>query len=145
MACPLSADRLEAVVDEIRRTGVAIVKDCFPLADLDRLATFMLAQAAQLDAREAWRLRGTRPRYGTRGAGVHAGNHRHLQQAPPRHAPWVTPGWVCNPVCEQVAAALLGAGAYLSFCDGNTALPRSGFQSLHIDSQVSTQPIPTTV
>ena len=34
----------------------------------------------------------------------------------------------------QVAAALLGPGAYLSYCAGNTALPGCGYQALHIDS-----------
>ena len=33
-----------------------------------------------------------------------------------------------------MAAALLGPGAYLSYCDGNTALPGCGYQALHIDS-----------
>ncbi len=100
----------------------------------DRLAPMMLGQAAQLEAREAWRLRGERPRHGTRGPGIHGGQHKHLQQAPPRHAPWVTSGWVANPIIEQIAIAVLGEGCYLSYCDGNTSLPGSGYQSLHIDS-----------
>ncbi len=94
----------------------------------------MLSQAVQLEAREAWRLRGERLRHGTRGPGIHGGQHKHLQQAPPRHAPWVTSGWVANPIIEQIATAVLGEGCYLSYCDGNTALPGSGYQSLHIDS-----------
>jgi hypothetical protein len=94
----------------------------------------MLSQAAQLEARRAWELRAVRPRHGSRGQGQHGGNHRHLQQAPPRHSPWVDAGWVANPIIEQVASAVLGPGCYLSFCDGNTALPQCGYQSLHIDS-----------
>lgn len=41
---------------------------------------------------------------------------------------------MANTIVEQVAASVLGEGAYLSFCDGNTALPGSLFQALHIDS-----------
>jgi len=41
---------------------------------------------------------------------------------------------VANAVVEQVAAAVLGESPYLSFCDGNTALPDCLFQALHIDS-----------
>lgn len=59
----------------------------------DLLTPMMLAQAAQLEARRAWELRAVRPRHGSRGEGIHGGNHRHLQQAPPRHAPWVNAGW----------------------------------------------------
>lgn len=94
----------------------------------------MLGQAVQLGAREAWKLRGERLRHGTRGPGIHGGQHKHLQQSPPRHAPWVTAGWVANPIIEQIATAVLGEGCYVSYCDGNTALPGSGYQSLHIDS-----------
>ena len=43
-------------------------------------------------------------------------------------------GRVANPIVEQVAAAVLGVNPYLSFCDGNTALPDCLYQALHIDS-----------
>jgi len=97
---PLPPARVAAIVDEIATRGFCTVDDVIPLESLDLLAPMMLGQAGQLEARRAWELRAVRPRHGSRGEGIHGGNHRHLQQAPPRHAPWVTAGWwAAVPLC----------------------------------------------
>ena len=49
----------------------------------------------------------------------------HLQLGPPRTAPWVSAAFVANPLIEQVAADILGQGAFMSFYNGNCNSPNS--------------------
>ena len=58
-------------------------------------------------------------------------HHRHAQQGLPRSAPWVLPSIVSNPLIEQCAIALLGP-CYFQTNNGNTNLPGSGTQPLHV-------------
>ena len=59
----------------------------------------------------------------------------HLQLGPPRQGCWVREEFVCNPIIEQVAAAILGPEPFLSWYNGNCNSPGSGQQVLHPDHE----------
>ena len=59
----------------------------------------------------------------------------HLQLGPPRQGCWVREEFVCNPIIEQVAAAILGPEPFLSWYNGNCNVPGSGQQVLHPDHE----------
>ena len=76
--------------------------------------------------------------------------HGHLQLGPPRVRPFVSAQLVANPLVEQVVAAILGRGAFLSFYNGNCNSPHSGRQKLHRDISPwgragSSEPLQATV
>ncbi|MEZ4710166.1 MAG: hypothetical protein R3A44_23380 [Caldilineaceae bacterium] len=52
----------------------------------------------------------------------------HLQLGLRRYAPYVKAELVANPLIESIVAALLGAGAWLGFYNGNVNTPGSGAQ-----------------
>ena len=58
----------------------------------------------------------------------------HGGAALPRTAPWLSAQLVANPAVESAVEALLGPGCRLTSLAGNTALPGSGPQRLHVDA-----------
>ena len=112
----LAGEKLARLVEGFIRDGVAVLEGAIPHKDLDALAIRMDYDSAH---RHAVQQNYTR-------------SHGHLQQGTPRTAPWVLPSLVSNPLIEQIAIAVLG-DAYLTFYNGNTALPGSVPQLLHSD------------
>lgn len=58
----------------------------------------------------------------------------HLQQDPPPFAPYVFRDIVSNPLVIQVSKEVLGAGLYNSFYSGNTNMPGTKAQPVHVDT-----------
>ena len=113
----------------VRSAGIAVLENAIPAADLDFLALRMDLDSAHQIVTSKWKER--------RGFGS-TENHEeltggHAQQGLPRSAPWVLPSTVSNPLLEQCALALLGP-CYLQTNNGNTNLPGSGTQPLHVDA-----------
>ena len=64
----------------------------------------------------------------------------------PRTTPWLSPALIANPAVEAVVEALLGPGCRLTGLSGNTAMPGSGLQYLHVDTlALPTEPKTTHV
>ena len=118
----LEAAKLARLAHSFARDGAVVLENCLPHAVLDALSRRMDTDAAHQLAESKWEERGAR------GAGGH------LQQGPPRHAPYVHREIVANMFLEQAATAALGGGVcHFSFYNGNTNLPASGTQQLHFD------------
>lgn len=57
-----------------------------------------------------------------------------IQQDPPPFSPYVFRDIVTNPWVVQISKALLGEGVFNNFYSGNTNLPGSKIQPVHVDS-----------
>ena len=116
----LTPAHLDAALEAIRRDGLVILEQAVPTDVLASLRTRMDEDTEALLAFQA--ARGGNPR--ARG---------HLQQGPPPFAPYVSLGVTANPFAIAVSKHILGEGAYLAFYNGNTNLPGSVYQAVHLD------------
>jgi hypothetical protein len=115
----MSEEKVQESVADVLRDGFAVIENAADHACLDVLRERMNADTRELIASKHWG-----------GAGRIEG---HLQQGPPPFAPYIFPDVVSNPFGIQVSAAILGAGVYNSFYNGNTNTPGSGLQPVHRD------------
>jgi hypothetical protein len=104
----------------IEDSGVVILKNAVPVAVIDRLRERMEPDTERLFARGTWG-----------GAGKIRG---HLQQVPPRSAPFVDPHIVSNPVVMELLRSVLGEGFFLSLYSANVNTPGSVAQQVHADA-----------
>ena len=95
----LSPAKLECLARSFARDGAVVLENCLPHAVLDALSRRMDSDAAHQLAESKWKERGPN------GAGGH------LQQGPPRHAPYVHREIVANMFLEQAATAALGGAS----------------------------------
>jgi len=116
----LSEEHLAQAVQAIRSEGYVILADVVDPAHLDLLRARMTTDSQRLLADEQWG-----------GAGHIPG---HLQQGAPPFAPYLFRDIVANPWAIQVTTAVLGAGTYNRFYNGNANCPGSGTQPLHADA-----------
>ncbi len=121
----IDADKLAAIVNEVRTIGYAVVEDIISQETCDVLAVCILEDAERV-----------------RGSGKLTQHEMltgqgHLQLGLRRHAPFVRTDLVANPFMECVVAAVLGEGAWLGFYNGNVNCPGSGYQPLHFDRPYS--------
>ena len=115
----LSEAHLAQAIEAIQTQGFVVLADVIAHTHLDMLHERMLADSQELLAAKRWG-----------GAGQVQG---HLQQGTPPFAPYVFSDIVANPYAIQVTKAILGAGVYNRFYNGNTNCPGSGTQPLHRD------------
>ena len=125
----LDPRKVERLAESVRSAGIAILERAIPTADLDFLALRMDFDSAHQIVTSKWKERRS---FGSTEAHDEL-NGGHAQQGLPRTAPWVLPSIVSNPLLEQCAIALLGS-CYLQTNNGNTNLPGSGTQPLHVDA-----------
>lgn len=118
-ASRISPAHLQEAVEAIRQEGYVVLEEIVSPAHLDLLRERMDEDSRKLIAADKWG-----------GAGQVKG---HLQQGPPPFAPYVFADIAANPIVNQVTGALLGAGVFNSFYNGNTNCPGSGKQPLHRD------------
>lgn len=116
----LTPAHLAAACEAIRRDGVVVLEQAVPAGVLERLRTRMDEDTEALLAFQA--ARGGNPRA-----------EGHLQQGPPPFAPYVSQDVTANPFAIAVSKHMLGEGAYLAFYNGNTNLPGSVYQAVHLD------------
>eukprot|EP01051_Picozoa_sp_SAG22_P026782 SAG22_NODE_8629_length_640_cov_1.447320_1_plen_212_part_11 len=125
----MSPSTVARVLDAIEVDGFAVVANLLPLAALDALVERSDYQAAQFAA---------------------AGKGPFLDNGLPRMAPWAPAELCVCPLIEQLAAAILGPGAFQRYWGGNCTLPAEadelalhaadetgglrGLQGLHMDS-----------
>lgn len=95
----LSPAKLQCLARSFARDGAVVLENCLPHAVLDALSRRMDSDAAHQLAESKWKERGPN------GAGGH------LQQGPPRHAPYVHREIVANMFLEQAATAALGGAS----------------------------------
>jgi hypothetical protein len=104
----------------LEESGVVIIKSAVPTDLIDRLRKRMEPDTERLLARRMW---------------GGAGNIRgHLQQVPPRAAPWVHPAIVSNPIVMDLARRMLGDGFFMSLYSANVNTPGSVAQQVHADA-----------
>ncbi|MEZ4675365.1 MAG: phytanoyl-CoA dioxygenase family protein [Caldilineaceae bacterium] len=116
----LSTAHVQAAVASIQTDGYVILADVIAHSHLDIVRERMAEDSRTLIAAQKWG-----------GAGQIQG---HLQQGPPPFAPYIFRDIVANPFAIQVTTAVLGAGAYNRFYNGNANTPGSGTQPLHADT-----------
>ena len=116
----LSDESMSQALSAIEEDGYVVLEDIVDQDHLDILRDKMTEDSNTLLGREQWG-----------GAGRIA---NHLQQGPPPFAPYIFPDIGANPITNHLTTALLGAGAYNSFYNGNTNCPGSGTQPLHMDT-----------
>ena len=116
----LSDAHVKQAVEAIRVEGYVVLENVINHDHLDILRERMDADSQRLIKAEKWG-----------GAG---GLKGHLQQGPPPFAPYIFRDIVANPYIVQVTKALLGAGLYNNFYNGNTNCPGSTTQPLHRDA-----------
>jgi len=114
-----SESTIAAAADAVRREGYAILHGAMDTDVVRRLGRRMLVDVASiLDLREvphnfAW------------------GN---VQHDPPPELEFLFPDVLNNPFVGAVTAAVLGDGAHNGFYSGNTNLPGSRVQPVHVDT-----------
>lgn len=116
----LAVGHLADAVSALSKDGYVILADVIAHEHLDVLRERMAADSQTLIDAGKWG-----------GAGRIEG---HLQQGPPPFAPYIFEDIVANPLAIQVTTALLGAGAFNRFYNGNANCPGSGTQPLHADT-----------
>ncbi len=117
----LSPKNLLRAVSAIQEDGYLIIENGVDHKPLDILREKMSDDSSKLVAAKKWG-----------GAGRTEG---HLQQGAPLHAPYIFPEIVSNPIAIQITKAVLGAGLFNSFYNGNTNTPGSGLQPIHRDQR----------
>ena len=117
----LSEAHLQQTVDSIHNDGYVVLENVVPHHKLDLLRQKMLEDLQTLiSAKEKFM-----PINFVKG---------HIQQDAPTYAPYIFRELVANPFVTQVTHKVLGAGLYNSYFSGNTNLPGSGTQPVHVDS-----------
>eukprot|EP01046_Picozoa_sp_COSAG06_P046405 COSAG06_NODE_6570_length_2877_cov_1.416847_1_plen_149_part_10 len=107
----LAPSTLEAVTEELLRTGFCVLGNVVPHAVLDQLNPQLDLQAAQHVALSLQDGGAAELHAPARGWSLPGGF--------PRTQPHCHPLIATNPLIEQVVAATLEEGAFLSFCNGN--------------------------
>jgi hypothetical protein len=127
----LSAAKLEWVASTYEREGLCVLEDLLPHAMLDELA-----HRYDYDCAHRY-VGGDQFKGGQKGPALNPAydGNLHLQLNLPRCHPYVRPEIVSNPIIEQVAVAVLGGACYIRYINGNSALPGSTVQHLHVDTQ----------
>lgn len=121
----IDANKLAAIVSDIRAIGFAVVEDIVSQETCELLTNSILEDTE--------RVRGLgKPTHHEMITG-----QGHLQLGLRRHAPYVKADLVANPFIECVVAGLLGEDAWLGFYNGNVNCPGSGYQPLHFDRPYS--------
>ena len=115
----LSATHRQTAVTALQEDGLVVLNDVVDTAHLDILATRMAA-----DVPAILRLPIV-PYQFVQG---------HTQHDPPPFAPYLFRDVVCNDLVVDVTRALLGEGVTNVFYSGNTNLPGSAEQPVHVDS-----------
>jgi ectoine hydroxylase-related dioxygenase (phytanoyl-CoA dioxygenase family) len=115
-----TANRKKALA-AMRSDGIVVLERVIDQASLDALKTRMDRDSLELLAF-------------CDSVGGNPRDRGHLQQGPPPFAPYVFPDYVANPLIADVLHAILGAGAYCEFYNGNTNCPDSTYQQLHLDA-----------
>lgn len=121
----IAPEKLAAIKREIETIGFAVVEDIVTVESCDLLTASVLEDVERVRALG----KPTRHEENT-GPG-------HLQLGLRRHAPYVRPDLVANPLIECVVAGVLGEGAWLGFYNGNVNCVGSGYQPLHFDRPYS--------
>ena len=117
----LSEVHLQQTVDSIHNDGYVVLENVVPHHKLDLLRQKMLEDLQTLiSAKEK-----VMPINFVKG---------HIQQDAPTYAPYIFRELVANPFVTQVTHKVLGDGLYNSYFSGNTNLPGSGTQPIHVDS-----------
>jgi hypothetical protein len=115
----LSEGHLREAVQAVRTDGFVVLNDVVDPGHLDVLREKMVVDVDLiLKAKDA-------PHNFVRG---------NVQQDPPPFAPFVFRDVVANPWVVQVTKAVLGAGVFNRSCSGNTNVPGSTLQPVHVDS-----------
>jgi hypothetical protein len=115
----LSGKSVALAADAIRADGYAILHGAMDVDVVGKIGRRMLEEVqAILDLPEpphnfAW------------------GN---VQHDPPTDVDFLFPAVLCNPYVAAVTRAVLGEGAHNGFYSGNTNLPRSRVQPVHVDT-----------
>ena len=117
----LTPEKLNQIRSSFATSGYAVVSRFISPATCDLLLQAVLEDVALVRAQPAPTLHEQRTGVG------------HLQLGLRRYAPFVKAEIVANPLIESIVAALLGAGAWLGFYNGNVNTPGSGSQPLHYD------------
>ena len=117
----LTATHRKQVLAAMQSDGVLVLDQVVDHAPLDALKARMDRDSAELLAF-------------CNSVGGNPRDRGHLQQGPPPFAPYVFPEYVSNPLVCDALRAMLGAGAYCEFYNGNTNCPDSTYQQLHRDA-----------
>jgi hypothetical protein len=121
----MSPDKIAAIGNTIETRGYAVVSGLISPDTCELLAASVLEDAERV------RAKGQLSRH------EEATGLGHLQLGLRRYAPYVRTDLVANPLIEHVVSALLGAGAWLGFYNGNVNMPGSVHQPLHYDRPFS--------
>jgi ectoine hydroxylase-related dioxygenase (phytanoyl-CoA dioxygenase family) len=121
----LPADVIEAIVQDVRSNGYAVVGNVVSPESRSLLTGSVLEDVERVRATGK-----PTPHEDNTGEG-------HLQLGLRRYGPYVRSDLVANPVIESVVAAVLGEGAWLGFYNGNVNCPGSTYQPLHFDRPYS--------
>ncbi len=110
---------INETVNQLLLEGFVILDDCVSSLHLDLLHHKMLAETLQMIHEKKWG-----------GVGSLQG---HLQQNPPRYAPYVFRDIVSNPLVIDISERILGENFYSDFYSANTNCPGSMMQPVHSD------------
>ena len=115
------AAKLHRIRDAFLRTGVAVVQNVVPHEVLDRMGARLDWDAAHQVASDAAGM-----------SEAYRAASGHLACGLPRNAPHVFPEVVQNPIMHQIVVVCLGGAAFMRYYNGNTSLPGSEPQGLHM-------------
>lgn len=116
------AAKLGRIREAFLRDGIAVVQNCVPAHICDQMGERLDWDAAHQVAKDA-----------LGGHEAFRAASGHLACGLPRVAPHVFPEVVANPIIEQLAVTCLGGAAFIRYYNGNTSLPGSEPQGLHMD------------
>ena len=115
----LKPEHLQRAVTAIRNEGFVLLHRAI---DLDHIAILRARMLADVD--EILSLDNVPYQF----------NNGHLQQDPPPFPPYLFRDIVANDFVVEITQAVLGEGVKNSFYSGNTCLPNTSQQPLHVDS-----------
>ena len=124
--------KLERIRSAFLRTGVAVVQNVVPCDVLDRVGARLDHDAAHQVVNDALR---------TTDHVLYRATSGHLACGLPRNAPHVYREIVNNPIMQQIVVVCLGGAAFMRYYNGNTSLPGSERQGLHMDGVCQAHPI----
>lgn len=110
---------LSRAVEAMKTDGFVVINDVVDHAHLDALREEMEADLVKVRALPVV---------------PHNFVWGNIQQDPPPHAEFVFRDVIANPFACQVTSALLGPGAFNSYLSGNSNVPGSQLQHVHVDA-----------
>lgn len=110
---------MNKIKDAFDSEGFVIVDDIVSPEHLDILQSKMIDETLQMIHQKKW-------------GGV-GGLYGHLQQNPPRYAPYIFRDIVSNPIVIEISKCILGENFYNDFYSANTNCPGSVMQPVHSD------------